>query len=224
MLSHGPRRFHTAGGGVVRHAQPVDRADWNERYAGSDLLWSAEPNRFLVAEVAALEPGRALDLACGEGRNAIWLAERGWRITGVDFSEVAIEKARHLAAGRGVDGAWLAVDLLEYRPPARAFDLVLVFYLHLPAEERAPILRAAAAGVAEGGTFLLVGHDADNLAHGYGGPRDPRVLYSAAEVLSDLDGCGLEVERSEQVQRPVETPDGERVALDTLVRLVRPAS
>ena len=186
----------------------MEPADWDERYAGSGLLWTAEPNRFLVAEAGGLDPGRALDLACGEGRNAIWLAERGWRITGVDFSGVAIDKARQLAAARGVEGEWLASDLRDYEPPARAFDLVLVFYLHVVAEVRRPILRAAAPAVDDGGTFLLVGHDSANLADGYGGPHDPRVLYTAADVVADLDGCGLEVERAERVERPVETPEG----------------
>jgi SAM-dependent methyltransferase len=199
----------------------VNRDDWDERYAGAELVWTAEPNRFLVAETSGLEPGSALDLACGEGRNAVWLAERGWRVTGVDFSEVGIEKARGLAAARGVAGEWLAADLRDYRPPARAFDLVLFFYFHVPPELRRPILRSAADAVAAGGTFLLVGHDSDNLAHGHGGPRDPRVLYSATDVVSDLEGSGLEVVRVERVERPVETPDGERVALDALARLVR---
>ena len=199
----------------------MDQAAWNERYAGSGLVWSAEPNRFLVSETGGLAPGRALDLACGEGRNAIWLGERGWRVTGVDFSDVAIEKARQFAASRGVEGDWIAADLRDYEPAAGAFDLVLVFYFHVGADVRRPILRAAASAVADGGTFLLVGHDSTNLEGGYGGPRDPRVLYTAADVVSDLDGCGLEVERAERVDRPVQTPDGERVALDLLARLVR---
>jgi 2-polyprenyl-3-methyl-5-hydroxy-6-metoxy-1,4-benzoquinol methylase len=67
------------------------REDWNARYAASELLWTAEPNRLFAAEIAGLEPGRALDLACGEGRNAVWLAEQGWRVTAVDFSDVALE-------------------------------------------------------------------------------------------------------------------------------------
>lgn len=204
-----------------RHAPGVNASDWDERYAGTELLWTAEPNRFLVAETAGLEPGAVLDLACGEGRNAIWLGERGWRVTGVDFSGAAIEKARRLAAVRGVEGDWQTADLRDYEPAPRTFDLVLVFYLHVPADIRRPILRAAANAVAAGGTFLLVGHDTDNLADGYGGPRDPRVLYSAADVVSDLTGCGLEVERAERVERPVQTPDGERVALDALARLAR---
>ncbi len=77
----------------------MDRNAWDERYAGDELVWSAQPNRFLVAEVETLPPGRALDLACGEGRNAVWLAERGWDVTGVDFSNAGIDKARRLRYG-----------------------------------------------------------------------------------------------------------------------------
>ncbi len=199
----------------------MDRNDWNRRYAGEELVWTAQANRFLVAEASGLTPGRALDVACGEGRNAVWLAERGWRITGVDFSDVAIEKARGLSAARGVEGEWIAADLLEYRPEPLAFDLVLVFYVQLPAEQRRPILRAAAGAVSVGGTFLLVAHDSDNLADGYGGPQDPRLLYTAADVVADLDGSGLRVERADRVERTVETAEGERVALDALARLAR---
>ena len=201
----------------------MDRDDWNRRYAGEELVWTAQANRFLVAEASGLPPGRALDVACGEGRNAVWLAERGWRITGVDFSDVAIEKARGLATARGVEGEWIAADLLDYRPEPLAFDLVLVFYLQLPAELCRPILRAAAGAVAPGGTFLLVAHDSDNLSDGYGGPQDPRLLYTAADVVADLDGSGLLVERADRVERTVETADGERVALDALARLTRDA-
>jgi SAM-dependent methyltransferase len=195
--------------------------DWNRRYAGSELLWTAQPNRFLVAEVADLPAGRALDLACGEGRNAAWLAERGWRVTGVDFSEVALAKARRLAAHRGVEVHWERADLLGYRPERRAHDLVVLLYLQVPAPERRQIVRAAAGAVAGGGTFLLVGHDSSNLEQGHGGPRDPAVLYAPEDVVADLDGTGLEIERAEVVERTVETPDGDRAALDALVRARR---
>jgi 2-polyprenyl-3-methyl-5-hydroxy-6-metoxy-1,4-benzoquinol methylase len=126
---------------VTEHKRPVGsvrpgfaREDWNARYAQKELLWTAEPNRLLAAEVASLEPGRALDVACGEGRNAVWLAERGWRVTGVDFADVALTKAAELAAARGVEVEWVPADVLEYEPPARSFDLVVVLYLQLPAE------------------------------------------------------------------------------------------
>jgi SAM-dependent methyltransferase len=198
----------------------MDREDWNRRYAGQELLWTAEPNRFLVAEVGSLRPGRALDLACGEGRNAVWLAERGWQVVGVDFSEIALEKARLLAATRGVGGEWVAADLLDFRPGKRVYDLVLLFYLQVPESERRAVVRAAAGAVAPGGTFLLVAHDRSNLEHGHGGPQEAAVLYAAEDVVADLDG--FEVERAECVERPVAAADGEHVALDVLVRARRP--
>lgn len=201
---------------------PVDREEWNRRYAGTELLWTARPNRFLVGEADDLPPGRALDLACGEGRNAVWLAEQGWRVTGVDFSDVALAKARELAAARGVEADWVQADLLDYRPERRAYDLVLLFYLQLPADQRREIVRAAADAVAVGGTLLVVAHDSSNLEHGHGGPKEAAVLYTAADVVSDLDGSRLEIERAGRVERPVATTDGDETALDALVRARRP--
>ncbi len=199
----------------------MDREDWNSRYAGEELVWTATPNRFLVAETADLPAGRALDLACGEGRNAVWLAARGWRVTGVDFSEVALEKARKLAEAAGVDGEWIAGDLRHYEPEPRAFDLAILFYLQVPADDRRTAVHAAAEAVAPGGTLLLVAHDSANLAEGYGGPQDPAVLYTAGDVVADLDGTGVQIEKAERVERSVETDTGIRVALDVLVRATR---
>jgi SAM-dependent methyltransferase len=204
-------------------AVEMDRASWDRRYEGRELVWSAEPNRFLVAETGTLAPGRAIDLACGEGRNAIWLAEHGWKAVGADFSEVGLQKARELAAGRGVNVEWVAADLRTYRPDPQAFDLVLIFYLQVAAAERRLILQAAAEAVAPGGTFLLVAHDSTNLQHGYGGPQDAIVLYTAQDVITDISGRGLDIERAACVERPVQTPDGERVALDALIRAHRPS-
>src|SRR5262245_5324790 len=195
----------------------VEREDWNRRHGEAGQLFGVDPNRFLVAEVDGLPPGRALDLACGAGRNAVWLAERGWTVTAVDFSDVAIATARLLAAERGVEIEWLVADLGEWQPPARAFDLVVVLYLHLPGEERGQIMRSAAGAVASGGTLLVVGHHSANIAEGTGGPRDPRVLFTPEDVAAELDG--LELEKAERVLRSVE---GERDAVDALVRARRP--
>ena len=191
---------------------------WDRRYAGSELLWTAQPNRFLVAEVSDLRPGRALDLACGEGRNAAWLAEHGWSVTGVDFSAVALEKARRLAEARGVEAEWMHADLTDFEPERGAYDLVVVLYLQLAAAERSRILRHAGAAVAPGGVLLVVAHDRSNLVSGWGGPQDPAVLYTAADVESDVAGEGLEIERAEVVGRPVDADDGEKTALDLLFR------
>jgi SAM-dependent methyltransferase len=202
----------------------MDAATWDERYAGSDLVWGAEPNRFLPPEVAGMAPGRGADLACGEGRNAIWLAGRGWSMTGVDFSAVAIGKARQLAQRQGVTVDFEVADVTTHRLEP-VHDLVIVFYLQLAPPERAAVLANAAGGLAPGGLFLMVAHDRDNVEHGYGGPRDLDVLPTADLVVADLlaspTGGELEVQRAEQVQRPVATDDGERVALDCLVRVVR---
>jgi SAM-dependent methyltransferase len=194
----------------------VQREDWNRKHGEAGLLFGAEPNRFLVAEVAGLPPGRALDLACGSGRNAVWLARQGWSVVAADFADVALDQARALAAERGVDVEWVDADLREWEPPARAFDLVVVLYLQLPPEELGPIVRRAAGAVADGGTMLVIGHHSENLVSGVGGPKDPRVLYTPEDVTVHLDG--LVVEKAEAVLRPVE---GEGDAIDTLVRARR---
>jgi SAM-dependent methyltransferase len=197
---------------------------WDERYAGRELVWSSGPNQFLVAEVDDEPPGRALDLACGEGRNAIWLAEKGWDVTGVDFSAVGLAKAARLAEERGVHVRWVEADVIAWDPPAGGFDLVAVFYLQLAERPRTAALTRAAAAVAPGGTLLLVAHDADNLVRGFGGPQDPAVLYRPGEVAALLAGEGLSIEKAEQVGRSVATEEGERMAIDVLVRAHRPAA
>jgi SAM-dependent methyltransferase len=197
----------------------VDRRAWDDRYAAAELVWSAEPNRFVEAEVGDLTPGRALDLAAGEGRNAIWLAERGWRVTAVDFSKVACEKATALATARGVQVEVVEADVTTYEPDDAAFDLVVVAYLQTPAPDRAKWLGHARDALAPGATLLLVGHDRANLDGGYGGPQDPAVLTTPEELAAALDG--LEVEKAGLVERRVDTTDGERVAIDHLVRARR---
>ena len=194
------------------------REDWDRRYAAVENLWAVKPNRFLVAEVAGLTPGRALDLACGEGQNAIWLASLGWTVLGVDYSEVAISKGRARAKRDGVHVELVCADLVSYEPDVSAFDLVLVLYLHIPAHERRSIFQSAAAAVAPGGAFVFVGHDLTNLTEGVGGPSDPSLLCTPDEIASELPG--LEIEKAERVLRDV--AGEERDAIDALVRARRP--
>lgn len=197
----------------------MEQREWDERYAGAALVWSAAPNRFVAEEIADLPAGRALDLGAGEGRNAVWLAERGWRVTAVDFSTVALGKAARLAESRGAAVTWVAADLREYAPPEESFDLVVLAYIHLPPEVFARVLRRAAAALAPGGALLVVGHDRDNIAHGHGGPQDPELLHTAEEIVAQLPG--LTVHRAGSARRPVQTDQGERVAIDTVVRAQR---
>ena len=208
----------------------MDARGWDERYAATGLVWSAGPNQFVEAELAGLPPGRALDLAAGEGRNALWLAERGWQVTAVDFSVVALDKGREVQAGRprgrDLHIDWVHADVLELDPGPVPFDLALLAYLQLPEAERRTAVRRAFTALSPGGTFFLVAHDSSNLTEGTGGPQDPAVLYTAEEVLGDLDGERFEVLRAERVPRVVPAGDehrGEpdRTAYDALVRLVR---
>jgi 2-polyprenyl-3-methyl-5-hydroxy-6-metoxy-1,4-benzoquinol methylase len=199
----------------------VDREHWDERYGTEELIWKAEPNRFLVEELDALPPGRALDVACGEGRNAVWLASKGWRVTGADFSRAGLAKAQRLATDRGVKVTWVEADVVEWQPPTASFDLVVVMYLHLPAEQRHQTLAHAAAALAPGGVLLVVGHDTSNLSKGTGGPQDPAVLFAPEEIVEDL--TSLRIERAEQVKRTVVSDAGETTAVDALVRAVRPS-
>ena len=202
----------------------MDRCDWNARYAATDLLWSAGPNRFVAEELEGRTPqGRALDLACGEGRNAIWLAEQGWRVTAVDFSDVAIERARKLAESRGVDVEWLCADLASYEPPAGAFQLILISYLQLPETELRRVLARAAAALVPAGELLMIGHARRNLSEGVGGPQDPAMLWTPDGIDGALRALGLRVERCEHVQRSVDTPDGPREAVDVLAGAGGPA-
>ncbi len=198
----------------------MSREQWDERYGTGELIWKADPNRFLVEELGTAVPGSALDIACGEGRNALWLAAKGWRVTGVDFSRKGLAKARQLATERGVEVTWVEADVLEWEPPAASFDVVVVMYLHLPSEQRRQALRRATAALARGGTMLVVGHDTSNLVEGTGGPQDPAVLFGPEEIVEDL--AGLRIERAERVTRTVVGEAGEATAIDALVRAVRP--
>ncbi|NES16001.1 MULTISPECIES: class I SAM-dependent methyltransferase [Micromonospora] len=201
----------------------MDSSAWDARYASaSGLVWSAEPNRFVVESVTGLTPGAALDLAAGEGRNAVWLAEQGWRVTAVDFAPVAVERGRELAAARGVPVEWRVADVTAYRPVPGSYELVLISYLHLPAPDLAGVLDSARGALRPGGTLVVVGHDLANLRGGTGGPQDPAVLLTPEAVVDGL--AGLRIQRAETARRPVPTSDGGSIdALDTVVVATRPA-
>ncbi len=183
-------------------------ADWDGRYAARQQ-WSAEPNA-LVAELLAGRPlGAAVDLAAGEGRHALWLAARGWRVTAVDFSATGLDRGRSRPGADRI--TWVTADVLAWDAPPCSLDLVLVAYLHLPEAETTALLRRAVGWLRPGGQLLVLGHDADNPAHGVGGPQDPAILHSVRRLgpVAEL----LDVDRLEQVAR--ETPAG--TALDTLL-------
>lgn len=204
----------------------MDATDWDERYRASDLVWSAGPNQFVEAECASMPPGRALDLAAGEGRNALWLARQGWQVTAVDYSQVGLDKGARVAGDLPID--WVRADATTWI--GSGYDLAVIAYLQLVAAERGAAVRAAYDALVDGGTLLLVAHDSTNLTEGVGGPQDPSVLYTADDVLSDLGDRRFDVVRAERVARRVEGSSDpshrhagadQQIARDALVRLVR---
>jgi SAM-dependent methyltransferase len=194
---------------------------WDDRYRTREPVWGAAPNRWVEQEAADLAPGSALDLACGEGRNAVWLAGRGWQVTAVDFSAVGLDKGRELER-RGDSCAppitWVVADATAFTAPAPV-DLALLCYLQLTSAGRRAAVRAAAEALAPGGTLLVIGHDSRNLTDGVGGPQDAAVLFTAADVAADLAGLPMQVEKAAEALRPVE--GAPRKAIDALLRARR---
>ena len=189
----------------------MDVAEWDERYRSHDHLWSVTPNLFVADRLSGTAPGRGLDLAAGEGRNAIWLASLGWEMTAVDFSEVAISKGK--AQSEAVD--FVVADVRTWETE-QSFDLVLIAYLHLVPGDYQAIVRRARDWLAPGGELFLIGHDVSNPTDGWGGPQYPELLWDVSEVLGWLDG--LVIVEAEVVNRPVDTDEGRKYARDTLVR------
>jgi SAM-dependent methyltransferase len=227
------RREAEEAAGPVRDDQPTapvapepaptsggSRDRWNRRWAGDRPHATTAPSQFLVAEVGDLPAGTGLDLACGAGRNAVWLAERGWRMTAVDFSATALGMARELAAERGAPVEWVEADVVIWTPSARAYDLVCVMYLQLPAHERKIVLARAARAVRPGGTLLVVGHDLLNLTEGWGGPTSPDVLFTPDDVAAEIGD--LEVLKAQRLRRTVEDNGTRHEAVDALVLARRP--
>lgn len=198
----------------------MNGGDWDERYAATPLLWGRAPNRFVEERCRSLPVGAALDLACGEGRNALWLAGLGWHVTGIDFSSVAIERARAAAVAAERTIEFVCDDILTTTLRPSGFELVLVAYVQLPPDERRLLLAQATSAVAEGGVFLLVGHDRTNATDGHGGPKDPTLLWTAAEVVTAL--AGFSVDEATTVLRPVD--GAARPAIDTIVTARRVSS
>lgn len=193
----------------------MDSSTWDQRYEGSELMWSAEPNIFLPPLVEGVAPGSALDVACGEGRNAIWLAREGWDVTAFDFSAVGIDKARELA--RDTHVKWVVADATTFES-TRKFDLVVMFYLHLQDEQFTKAFSRAVDAMAPGGTLFAVGHALANIEHGVGGPPYPEILWTTEGISPLLSG--LSVIELEERERWVEEADAS--AIDLVVWATKP--
>ncbi|AKE88064.1 MULTISPECIES: class I SAM-dependent methyltransferase [Rhodococcus] len=204
----------------------LDEELWDERYRSRPALWSGEPNRHLVGEAAELEPGLALDVGCGEGADAIWLARRGWRVDGVDVSGVALRRAAEHADRAGAEIAgritWLHENLTAWDPGRGRYDLVSAQYMHLPPPGRDVLFRRLAEAVAPGGTLLIVGHHPSDLQTTVPRPPRPELFFTGADVVALLDPDGWDVVTEAAVARSVTDPDGRAVTVhDTVVRARR---
>ncbi|ETT27444.1 thioredoxin reductase [Rhodococcus aetherivorans] len=204
----------------------LDEELWDERYRSRPALWSGEPNRHLVGEAAELEPGLALDVGCGEGADAIWLARRGWRVDGVDVSGVALRRAAEHADRAGAEIAgritWLHENLTAWDPGRGRYDLVSAQYMHLPPPERDVLFRGLAEAVAPGGTLLIVGHHPTDLQTTVPLPPRPELFFTGVDVVALLDPDGWDVVTEAAVARSVTDPDGRAVTVhDTVVRARR---
>ncbi|TFH19494.1 MAG: class I SAM-dependent methyltransferase [Acidimicrobiales bacterium] len=197
----------------------MDSATWDERYSTSELIWTGQANQFVERHLADLTPGTAIDLGAGEGRNAVWLAQRGWSVTAVDFSQVGLDKALRLADEHDVTIAVERADATTWTPTAPV-DLVVLSYLQLPTDERRTVLEHTATWLTPGGTRFMIAHDRSNVTAGYGGPPSAEVCYTVEETVTALDG--LEIVTAEVAERHVDTPEGTKTALDTLVIARRP--
>jgi SAM-dependent methyltransferase len=187
---------------------------WDDRYAeaaaAKSSVWSLGPNAWVAATVGSLDPGSAVDLGAGEGRNALWLASLGWEVTAVDFSAVGLAMGASRAESLGLDIEWVTADATAWVSPSEV-DLVVAAYLQLPADDLALALGNAVGYLTPGGTLAVIGHDLDNLTRGVGGPQDADVLYTV-DALRDA-ATGLHIVECRQFERL--TPKG--TAIDAIL-------
>ena len=223
-MTSGPQHDHEHGREGAR-LLVQDQAFWDERYRSHGQLWSGNPNAHLVTEVPELTPGTALDVGCGEGADAIWLAEHGWLVTAVDLSAVALERAASHALEVGADVAqritWLHVNVTEWTPAARSFDLVSAQFMQLSTAKRELLHRRLAESVASGGTLLIVGHHPSDMDTTVPRPRMPELFFTAADVAAGLNSREWELIVEASRERQATDPAGETVAIHDAVLRAR---
>jgi 2-polyprenyl-3-methyl-5-hydroxy-6-metoxy-1,4-benzoquinol methylase len=203
-----------------------DQAFWDAQYRTRSQLWSGRPNGHLVAQAAELPAGAALDVGGGEGADAIWLAERGWRVTAVDVSAVALERGAQHAAEAGTEVAaqiaWHHEDVRTWAPEPSSYDLVSAQFMHLTPADRTSLIGRLAAAVAPGGTLLVVGHHPSDLETTVSRGSRPELLFTATELAALLDAEQWEIVLASAPGRRATDPAGNPVTIhDALLRARR---
>jgi len=202
----------------------LDEAFWDGMYRRHGAVWSGDPNPQLVSEVSDLTPGSAFDVGCGEGADAMWLAERGWRVTAVDISSVALERARAVGAGVAQRIDWVHADLVSGAAPAASYDLVSAQFMQLPPAPREVLFRRLAAAVNPHGTLLIVGHHPSDLQTTARRPPLPELFYTAADVAAVLEPDEWEIVVEAARARNTTDPAGRTVTIhDAVLRARRRA-
>ncbi|WP_032377577.1 class I SAM-dependent methyltransferase [Rhodococcoides fascians] len=199
----------------------MDAAEWDRKYDGRELVYGEAPNATLVEVATTLKRGRALDLASGQGRNAIWLATRGWTVDAVDFSSVGLTRASRIAATAPTSVrerlTWIHADVTQLATEPN-YDLVIMFYLHLPPEGRRKAVSAAVSALKPDGILMILGHHTSNIESGIGGPQEIEILYTPEDLVSNIDSR-LTIVTAENRYRDVS--DG--TAIDALLLASRSA-
>jgi 2-polyprenyl-3-methyl-5-hydroxy-6-metoxy-1,4-benzoquinol methylase len=218
MSRHDHQHEHQPGQST--HTEMFEPDAWDERYSGTETVWSGRPNPQLVAEVAALTPGSALDVGCGEGGDVIWLAQQGWTVTGADFSANGLARAAGHAKAAGVGDRcdWWQVDARSFAPDGRQFDLVTSHFLHPPDAGMVDVARRLAGAVAPGGHLLLVGH-APSEVFTQLSESHRRAMWVAAELVPGLPD-DFEVVVAEERPRTA-TRDGVTMEIEDATLLAR---
>lgn len=222
-LSEDFNRRHPSAhkGGTMEHTHPhvFDAAFWDQMYRDRHAAWDPEPNPYLPLEVADLEPGAALDVACGEGSDAIWLAKRGWHVTAVDISAVALDRGRAADVDKQVN--WIQADLVEWQPPAEAYDLVSVHFMHFPPAERSSLFGRLAQAVRLNGTLLVVSHHVSDLETTAGRWAIPDLYFEADDVAAELSHGRWEILFGGTRPRSTTDREGRAIAIQDMVLKAR---
>ena len=193
---------------------------WDERYAAAELVWSQEPNEFVVEYLSDLPTGKMLDLGGGEGRNALWFASRGWHVENSDFSAVAVGKFLQRAEHEGLSKLCTGTAVDATNPEScvtKPVDLAVMAYLQIPAADLAAAIATAAQSLRSGGTLFGVWHARENLEHGFGGPPSPELNPTQDELRSACDALGLTVHTLTLRERFFVSGGQERKAIDVIL-------